>query len=65
VYENHLFRGGFGARSIGNFPVPFEDLLGKQPAGGKILGEKVNEAAILAKNLPLLPAELLREFKKL
>jgi hypothetical protein len=64
-HEAHLFRGGLSSRTISNFPVPFEDLLGKQPAGGKILGEKVNEAAILAKNLPLLPAELLREFKKL
>jgi hypothetical protein len=60
-----LLGGGLSSRPIGNFPVPFEDLFGKQLAGGKILGEEVNEASILAKNVPFLPAELLRELKKL
>jgi hypothetical protein len=44
------------------FPVPFEDFLCKQSGGLKVIGEKVNKAAILAKNLPFLPAELLRKF---
>jgi hypothetical protein len=43
--------------------VPFQDFLCKQSAGLKVIGEKVNKAAILAKNLPFLPAELLRKFE--
>jgi hypothetical protein len=63
--DNPLLRRGLSSRPISNFSVPFEDLFGKQPAGGKILREEMNEASILAKNVPFLPAELLRELKKL
>jgi hypothetical protein len=45
--------------------MSFEDLLCQKPAGGQILGEKMNEAPILAENLPFLSTELLRELKKL
>ena len=49
--------------SISFFPVPFQDFPCKQSAGLKVIGEKVNKAAILAKNLQFLPAELLRKFE--
>ena len=45
--------------------MSFEDLFCQKPAGGKILGEKMNEAPILAENFPFFSTELLREFEKL
>jgi hypothetical protein len=45
--------------------VSLQNLFCKQLACRKIVGEKVNEAAILAKNLPFLPAELLRKLDQL
>jgi hypothetical protein len=54
-----------GALSIKNLSVPFEDLFCQESAGGKILGEEMNEAPVLAKNLPFLWTELLRELEKL
>jgi hypothetical protein len=44
--------------------MSFEDLFCQKSAGGKILGEEMNEAAILTKNLPFLSTELLRELEK-
>ena len=38
--------------------MPLEDFFCQEPARGEILGEEVNEAAILAKNLPFFPGEL-------
>jgi hypothetical protein len=45
--------------------MSFEDFFCQESAGGKILGEEMDEASILAKNLPLLSTELLRELKEL
>ena len=45
--------------------MSFEDLFCQQFAGGKILGEEMDEASILAKNLPFLSTELLRELEEL
>ena len=45
--------------------MSFEDLFCQQSAGGKILSEKMNEASILAKDLPFLSTELLRELEEL
>ena len=45
--------------------MPFKDLFCQQPAGGQILCEEMNEATVLAKDLPLLSTELLRELEKL
>ena len=50
---------------IDSFSVSFEDLFRQQSAGGKILGEEMDEASILAKNLPFLSTELLRELEEL
>jgi hypothetical protein len=50
---------------IDSFSVSLEDLFCQQSAGGKILGEEMDEASILAKNLPFLSTELLRELKEL
>ncbi len=54
-----------GRGSIDNLSMSFEDLFCQKSAGGKILGEEMNEASILAKNLPFLSTELLRELEKL
>ena len=45
--------------------MSFEDLFCQQSAGGKILGEEMDEASVLAKNLPFLSTELLRELEEL
>jgi hypothetical protein len=45
--------------------VSFEHLFRKQLARSKIIGEKVNETAVLTKNLPFLPREFLRKFDQL
>jgi hypothetical protein len=45
--------------------VPLEHLFGEQSAGGEIFGEKVNKAAIFAKDVPLFSGKLLRELEKL
>ena len=58
-------RQALPSRSVDNLPMPFEDLFCQQPAGGKILREEMNEATVLAKDLPLLATELLRELEKL
>ena len=44
--------------------MSFEDLLCQKSAGSKILGEKMNEASILAENLPFFSTKLLRELEK-
>jgi len=55
-----------GARGlIDGFSMSFEDLFCQQSAGGKILSEKMNEASVLAKDLPFLSTELLRELEEL
>jgi hypothetical protein len=45
--------------------VSFQNLFCKQLGCRKIVGEKVNEAAILAKNLPFLPGEFFRKLDEL
>jgi hypothetical protein len=50
---------------IDSFSVSLEDFFCQQSAGGKILGEEMDEASILAKNLPFLSTELLRELEEL
>jgi hypothetical protein len=52
-----------GRVSIDNFSMSFEDLFRQEFAGGKILGEEMDEASILAKNVPFLSTELLRELE--
>jgi hypothetical protein len=54
-----------GRLSIDNFPMSFENLSCQQSASGQILGEKVDKASILTKNLPFLSTKLLRELEKL
>ena len=58
-------RPALPSRSVDNLAMPFKDLFSQQPAGGQILREEMNEATILAQDLPLLPTELLRELEKL
>jgi hypothetical protein len=45
--------------------VSFQHFLREQLASSEIVGEKMNKAAILAKNLPLLVGELLCKFDEL
>ena len=45
--------------------MSLQNLFCEQLACRKIVGEKVNEAAILAKNLPFLPGEFLRKLDEL
>jgi hypothetical protein len=58
-------RPALPSRSVDNLAMPFKDLFRQQPTGGQILREEMNEATILAKDLPLLSTELLRELEKL
>jgi hypothetical protein len=51
--------------SIDDFSMSFENLSRQQSASGQILGEKVDKASILTKNLPFLSTKLLRELEKL
>jgi hypothetical protein len=45
--------------------VSFQNLFRKQLTCREIVGEKVHEAAILAKNFPFLPGEFLGELHEL
>lgn len=58
-------RPALPSRSVDNLAMPLKDLFCQQPAGGQILCEEMNEATVLAKDLPLLSTELLRELEKL
>ena len=46
----------------GRLVVSLEHLFRKQLEPFKVVGEEMDEAAVLAKNLPFLPREFLRKF---
>ena len=53
------------AASFNRFSMPFQDLFSQESAGGEVFGEKVDKAAIPAKDVPFLPGELFRELENL
>jgi hypothetical protein len=56
------FFGRFSAvRSAGGLVVSFQNLFREKLACCEVIGEKMNESAILAKDLPFLPAKFLRK----